>query len=45
MMRRAASAALSSPSRSAVFVAADQYTWLNDIVCVGSGYLVDGGIA
>ena len=24
---------------------AEQYTWLNDIVCVGSGYLVDGGIA
>jgi hypothetical protein len=24
---------------------ADQYAWLNDIVCVGSGYLVDGGIA
>jgi hypothetical protein len=23
----------------------DQYAWLNDIVCVGSGYLVDGGIA
>lgn len=24
---------------------ANQYTWLNDIVCVGSGYLVNGGIA
>ena len=24
---------------------AQQYAWLNDIVCVGSGYLVDGGIA
>ncbi|WP_433186977.1 DUF3237 domain-containing protein [Actinoallomurus sp. CA-150999] len=24
---------------------ADQYGWLNDIVCVGSGYLVEGGIA
>jgi len=24
---------------------AEQYAWLNDIVCVGSGYLVDGGIA
>ena len=23
----------------------EQYAWLNDIVCVGSGYLVDGGIA
>ncbi|WP_037076975.1 DUF3237 domain-containing protein [Pseudonocardia spinosispora] len=22
-----------------------QYAWLNDIVCVGSGYLVDGGVA
>jgi hypothetical protein len=22
-----------------------QYAWLNDIVCVGSGYLVEGGIA
>lgn len=21
------------------------YAWLNDIVCVGTGYLVDGGIA
>ncbi|MFJ9406657.1 DUF3237 domain-containing protein [Streptomyces sp. NPDC101393] len=24
---------------------AQQYAWLNDIVCVGSGYLVEGGIA
>jgi hypothetical protein len=24
---------------------AEQYAWLNDIVCVGSGYLVDGGTA
>jgi hypothetical protein len=24
---------------------ARQYAWLNDIVCVGSGYLVEGGIA
>lgn len=24
---------------------AQQYAWLNDIVCVGSGYLIDGGIA
>ncbi|MFI9245865.1 DUF3237 domain-containing protein [Streptomyces sp. NPDC053086] len=24
---------------------AGPYTWLNDIVCVGSGYLVDGGVA
>lgn len=24
---------------------ADEYAWLNDIVCVGSGYLVEGGIA
>lgn len=23
----------------------EQYAWLNDIVCVGSGYLIDGGIA
>jgi hypothetical protein len=22
-----------------------RYAWLNDVVCVGSGYLVDGGIA
>jgi hypothetical protein len=22
-----------------------QYAWLNDIVCVGSGYLIEGGIA
>jgi len=22
-----------------------QYAWLNDIVCVGSGYVVDGGVA
>lgn len=21
------------------------YVWLNDVVCVGSGYLVEGGIA
>ncbi|MFJ1759028.1 DUF3237 domain-containing protein [Amycolatopsis sp. NPDC088138] len=21
------------------------YAWLNDVVCVGSGYLVDGGVA
>lgn len=24
---------------------ATQYAWLNDIVCVGTGYLVDGGVA
>jgi Protein of unknown function (DUF3237) len=24
---------------------ADRYSWLNDIVCVAAGYLVDGGIA
>lgn len=24
---------------------AQRYAWLNDIVCVGSGYLIDGGIA
>jgi Protein of unknown function (DUF3237) len=24
---------------------APQYAWLNDIVCIGSGYLVEGGIA
>lgn len=24
---------------------AAEYAWLNDIVCVGSGYLVDGGVA
>jgi hypothetical protein len=24
---------------------AKQYAWLNDIVCVGAGYLIDGGIA
>jgi hypothetical protein len=24
---------------------AEQYAWLNDIVCVGKGYLVEGGIA
>jgi hypothetical protein len=24
---------------------AERYAWLNDIVCVGSGYLVEGGIA
>jgi hypothetical protein len=23
----------------------DRYAWLNDIVCVGTGYLVEGGIA
>ncbi|MFC9433809.1 DUF3237 domain-containing protein [Nocardia sp. NPDC057030] len=23
----------------------EKYAWLNDIVCVGSGYLVDGGVA
>ena len=23
----------------------EQYAWLNDIVCIGSGYLVEGGIA
>lgn len=23
----------------------ERYAWLNDIVCVGSGYLVEGGIA
>lgn len=23
----------------------EQYAWLNDIVCVGKGYLVEGGIA
>jgi Protein of unknown function (DUF3237) len=23
----------------------ERYSWLNDIVCVGSGYVVDGGIA
>jgi hypothetical protein len=23
----------------------DDYAWLNDVVCVGSGYLVDGGVA
>lgn len=22
-----------------------QYAWLNDIVCIGSGYLVEGGVA
>lgn len=22
-----------------------RYSWLNDVVCVGSGYLVDGGVA
>jgi hypothetical protein len=26
-------------------MAAEQYAWLNDIVCVGSGYLVKDGIA
>ena len=24
---------------------AEPYAWMNDIVCVGSGYLVEGGIA
>ena len=24
---------------------APQYAWLNDIVCVGKGYLIEGGIA
>jgi hypothetical protein len=24
---------------------AEQYAWLNDAVCVGSGYLVEGGVA
>jgi Protein of unknown function (DUF3237) len=24
---------------------AERYGWLNDIVCIGSGYLIDGGIA
>ncbi len=24
---------------------AEQYAWLNDVVCVGSGYLVEGGVA
>jgi hypothetical protein len=24
---------------------AKQYAWLNDIVCIGSGYLIEGGIA
>jgi Protein of unknown function (DUF3237) len=24
---------------------ATQYAWLNDIVCIGQGYLVEGGIA
>ncbi|WKX68831.1 DUF3237 domain-containing protein [Streptomyces sp. XD-27] len=24
---------------------ADSYAWLNDTVCIGSGYLVEGGIA
>jgi hypothetical protein len=24
---------------------AERYAWLNDLVCVGSGYLVEGGIA
>jgi hypothetical protein len=24
---------------------AAQYAWLNDIVCVGIGYLIEGGIA
>jgi hypothetical protein len=24
---------------------AEQYLWLNDVVCIGSGYLVEGGVA
>src|SRR3954447_25981521 len=24
---------------------AERYAWLNDIVCIGSGYLIEGGIA
>jgi hypothetical protein len=24
---------------------ANQYVWLNDIVCIGSGYLIEGGVA
>lgn len=24
---------------------AERYAWLNDIVCIGSGYLVEGGVA
>jgi Protein of unknown function (DUF3237) len=24
---------------------AEQYAWLNDLVCVGSGYLIEGGVA
>lgn len=24
---------------------AERYAWMNDIVCVGSGYLVEGGVA
>jgi hypothetical protein len=24
---------------------AEQYAWMNDIVCVGSGYLIEGGVA
>ena len=24
---------------------AKQYAWLNDIVCIGSGYLIEGGVA
>ncbi|MEV5572586.1 DUF3237 domain-containing protein [Spirillospora sp. NPDC052269] len=24
---------------------AERYAWLNDVVCVGSGYLIEGGIA
>jgi Protein of unknown function (DUF3237) len=24
---------------------AERYTWLNDIVCIGAGYLIEGGIA
>jgi Protein of unknown function (DUF3237) len=23
----------------------EKYAWMNDIVCIGSGYLIDGGIA
>ncbi|MFI0444031.1 DUF3237 domain-containing protein [Actinomadura sp. 6N118] len=33
--------------RTTVFfeTGAQQYAWLNDVVCVASGYLVDGGVA
>jgi hypothetical protein len=34
------------PERLHLFeTGAEQYAWMNDIVCVGSGYLVEGGIA